>query len=384
MSPSPPAPSSSPAAPSGTVSHLSERELVARIRQHLAPAPDWLLIGIGDDAAVVEPPRNRVEVLSVDAIVEGIHFDRAFVPPEAIGHRALAVNLSDLAAMGAAPRLALLSMALPAALTIADFDAIAAGFAALAAQHSLHLVGGNLTRSPGPLMIDVTVVGTVKRRQALTRAGARPGDDLYVSGTIGGAAAGLSLLREVVSRKSSVTSQQSPVAGLSHQTDDGRLTTDDSRLKTDDLRLTTEDLRLTTAYLFPSPRLRVGLLMSRNRAAGACMDLSDGLADAAHQMADASGVGLTIDAALLPIDPAARAFFEARGRDAVLEALTGGDDYELLLAVRPRAHRRFAAAARHGDVPLTRVGRCTEARAVMLQSGAHEPRPLPQGYTHFR
>jgi len=377
-----------------TVACLSERELVARIRQQLAPAPDWLLLGIGDDAAVVEPLRNRVEVLSVDAIVEGIHFDRAFVPPEAIGHRALAVNLSDLAAMGAAPRLALLSMALPAALTIADFDAIAAGFAALAAQHSLHLVGGNLTRSPGPLMIDVTVVGTVKRRQALTRAGARPGDDLYVTGSIGSAAAGLGILRErvaVISRKSSVisqqspvTSQQSPVASLSHQTGDGRLTTDDLRLMTDDLRLTTDDLRLTTAYLRPSPRVRVGLLMSRNRAAGACMDLSDGLADAAHQMADASGVGLTIDAALLPIDPAARAFFEARGRDAVLEALTGGDDYELLLAVRPRAHRRFAAAARHGDVPLTRVGRCTEARAVMLQAGGHEPRPLPQGYSHFR
>jgi thiamine-monophosphate kinase len=114
------------------------------------------------------------------------------------------------------------------------------------------------------------------------------------------------------------------------------------------------------------------------------MDLSDGLADAAHQMAAASGVGLTIDAALLPIDPAARACFEARGLDPVLEALTGGDDYELLLAVRPRAHRRFAAAVRHGDVPVTRVGRCTEAGAIMLQSGPGEARPLPQGYSHFR
>jgi thiamine-monophosphate kinase len=363
-----------------TVGSLTERELVARIRQHLAPAPDWLLVGIGDDAAVVEPPRNRVEVLSVDAIVEGVHFARAFVPPDAIGHRALAVNLSDLAAMGAAPRLALLSMALPAALPLADFDAIAAGFAALAARHKLHLAGGNLTRSPGPLMIDVTVVGTVKRRQALTRSGARPGDDLYVTGSVGSAAAGLALLREraaVISHKSSVSSQQSSVASPSRQTDDGRL-------KTDDLRLTTDDLRLVTAYLLPSPRVRVGLLMSRNRAASACMDLSDGLADAAHQMADASGVGLTIDAAALPIDPAAREFFEARGKDAVTEALTGGDDYELLLAVRPRAHRRFAAAARHGDAPLTRVGRCTDARAVTLQLGADDSRPLPRGYSHFR
>src|SRR5262249_44186597 len=131
-----------------TVSELSERELVARIQQRLPAAPAWLLVGIGDDAAVVEPERNRVEVLTVDALVEGIHFDRSFTPPDAIGHRALAVNLSDLAAMGAAPRLALLSMALPASLAIADFDAIADGFAALALAHRVHVAGGNLTRSP--------------------------------------------------------------------------------------------------------------------------------------------------------------------------------------------------------------------------------------------
>src|SRR5207342_3416333 len=106
--------------PPATVADLTERELIARIRGQLPPAPGWMLVGIGDDAAVVEPERNRVEVLTVDALVEGIHFDRAFVPPDAIGHRALAVNLSDLAAMGAAPRLALLSMALPAALPLAD------------------------------------------------------------------------------------------------------------------------------------------------------------------------------------------------------------------------------------------------------------------------
>src|SRR5438045_8482741 len=145
-----------------TVADLSERELIGRIQSKLPPAPPWLLVGVGDDAAVVEPERNRVEVLSVDMLVDGVHFDRAFVPPDAIGHRALAVNLSDLAALGAAPRLALLSMALPAALPVADFDGIADGLAALAARHRLHLVGGNLTRSPGPLMIDVTLIGTVK------------------------------------------------------------------------------------------------------------------------------------------------------------------------------------------------------------------------------
>src|SRR3954469_4892298 len=174
-----------------TVSDIPERELVARIQQRLPAAPPWLLVGIGADAAVGEPERNRAEVLTVDALVEGVHFDRAFVPPDAIGHRALAVNLSDLAAMGAAPRLALLSFALPPSLPLADFDGIIAGLTTLAAEHRVHVAGGNLTRTSGPLVIDVTAIGTVKRRQALTRGGARAGDELYVSGTIGGAAAAL-------------------------------------------------------------------------------------------------------------------------------------------------------------------------------------------------
>src|SRR5438105_2210640 len=155
-----------------TVSDLTERDLIARIQQRLPPSPPWLLVGIGDDAAVVEPERNRVDVLTVDTVVEGVHFDRAFVPPDAIGHRAIAVNLSDLAAMGAAPRLALVAMALPSTLTLDDFDAIVSGMVGLASRHRLHIAGGNLTRSPHPLMIDVTVTGTVKRRRALTRSGA--------------------------------------------------------------------------------------------------------------------------------------------------------------------------------------------------------------------
>src|SRR5262249_46483757 len=182
-----------------TISEHSEHELIARIQARLPPAPRWLLVGIGDDAAVVEPERNRVEVLTVDALVEGVHFDRAFVPPEAVGHRALAVNLSDLAAMGAAPRHALVSLVLPPDLPLADFDGVVAGLAALAESHRLHVVGGNLTRTPGangPLIVDISVTGTVKPRQVLTRRGARPGDQLYVSGTIGSAAAGLRLLRE--------------------------------------------------------------------------------------------------------------------------------------------------------------------------------------------
>jgi thiamine-monophosphate kinase len=339
------------------ISDCSERELIARIQARLPPAPSWLLVGIGDDAAVVEPERNRAEVLTVDALVEGVHFDRAFVPPEAIGHRALAVNLSDLAAMGAAPRLALLSLALPPALPLVDFDGVVSGLASLAARHRVHVAGGNLTRSPGengPLMIDVTVTGTVKPRQVLRRSGARAGDELYVSGAIGSAAAGLGLLRE------------------------------DARLRTEDSGRASDHLRLVTAYLRPEPRVRLGLMLARNRAASACMDLSDGLSDAVYQIAEASGVGARIDAGALPIDACARDVLAARGLDPIAAAVTGGDDYELLIAVRPRARGRLAAARRHGGIPLTRIGVCTEDRAIVWRrDGTDEALPRG-GYSHFR
>ena len=344
------------------VADLSEAELVARIRERLAPAPPWLLVGIGDDAAVVEPERNRVEVFTVDALVDGVHFDRGVMPPDAIGHRALAVNLSDLAAMGAAPRLALLSLAMPAALPLADFDGIADGFAALARRHRLHLVGGNLTRTPGPLTIDVTLVGTVKRRQALRRDGARPGDELYVSGSIGAAAAGLGVLREVVARQASGV-------GPRDQPEEARLTPDEARLM--------------TAYSRPEPRIRLGTLLARNRAATACIDLSDGLADGVHRLAHESRIGITVDADALPIDGATRSAFERRGVDPVATAVSGGDDYELLFTVRPRTRHRLRASARHGGVPITRIGVCTEQRDVTLARSDGGAERMPAGYSHF-
>jgi thiamine-monophosphate kinase len=339
-----------------TVNDFTERQLIARIHQQLAPPPEWVIVGIGDDAAVVETERNRLEVLSVDALIEGVHFDRSFTPPAAIGHRALAVNLSDLAAMGASPRLALLSLALPRCFPLADFDGLVASLVALASRYGTTIVGGNLTRIDGPLVIDITVIGTVKRRQMLTRSGARAGDDLYVTGSIGGAAAGLQLLQATAGRP---PSEEEGHESACHAA-------------------------LINRYLYPEPRVRLGLLLGRNRAATACMDLSDGLADAVTQLAEASGVGAAIDASALPLDPGARRWFEARGRDAVIDSVTGGDDYELLIAVRPRLSRRLTAAQRHGGAPLTRIGACTAAAgSVVLREGGVE-RQMPPGYSHFR
>jgi thiamine-monophosphate kinase len=327
------------------VSELTERELVSRVHRRLPPSPPWLTVGIGDDAAVAETMRNRLEVLTVDAVIDGVHFDRRFCPPDAIGHRALAVNLSDLAAMGAEPRLALLSFALPPDLPVADFEGIVSGIAVLATAHRLTVAGGNLTRTPGPLAIDITALGTVKRRGVLPRSGAHPGDIVYLSGSVGAATAGLAML-------------QQSAAGA--------------------------DQSCVTRYLRPEPRVRTGLLLSRNRAPSACIDLSDGLADGLSRIAEASGVGMAIDADAVPIEPGARTWFERHQQDPRMAALDS-DDYELLFTVRPRLRGRLRAAMQHGGVPLTRIGVCTPDHGIALRtSDGRELTALPHGFSHFR
>jgi thiamine-monophosphate kinase len=331
-----------------TVADIGEHALIARITARLS-MPGWVVVGPGDDAAVLEPERGTLDVLTTDTLVDGVHFDSRFVPPDAIGHRALAANLSDLAAMGARPRALLLSFVLPDHLDITCLDGIVDGLLALAGRYRLPLVGGNITRTPGPLTIDITAVGSVHRRRILRRSGARPGDDVYVTGTVGSAAAGLISLRAVVT------------------------TPDDPDL-----------VDCQQRYLRPDPRLRAGHLLAAHHAATACMDLSDGLADAVRQVSTASGVGMRLDAALIPVAPRARDLLSAHGWDPVRAAVAGGDDYELLFTARPSARRRLQAVVRQlGDVPITRIGVVTRVADVVLDT-ASGPQDLPAGFEHFR
>lgn len=358
-----------------TVGALGERALIERIRARTPAPPDWVPVAIGDDAAVVVPERNALDVVTTDALVEGVHFDRSFVPPAAIGHRALAANLSDLAAMGARPRAAVLSLGLPDRLSVADFDAIVDGLLALASVHGVVLVGGNIARSPGPLFVDITLLGSAQRRRILRRAGARPGDVLYVSGVVGSAATGLEYCRAHPAEALRLVRLGDHRPGSLEQRREarGRSGTTDQGLES-----------AVDRFLYPDPRIRLGWMLARNRAARACVDLSDGLADAVHQVAAAGGVGAIVESGRVPIDPDVRRWFECNGRDPVAAAVTGGDDYELLFAMPARHQRLLEAVARRvGGLPLTRIGTVTREPRVVLRRDGHDE-PLPQGFTHFR
>jgi thiamine-monophosphate kinase len=317
----------------------SESELIERYFRGLGTARADVALGIGDDAALVEVPASAQLVLTTDALVEGVHFLPG-APAHSLGFRALAVNLSDLAAMGASPCWALLSLNLPSA-DDSWLQRFADGFGALARLHGVALVGGNLSR--GALSITVQLAGIVPRGQALQRSGAQQGDELYVSGSVGDAAAGLACLRGQLA---------APAAASQF---------------------------LRQRFEYPTPRVALGIAL--RGIASACIDISDGLHSDAQRLLQASGVGARIELADLPLSPALRA---AYGADAWRVALTGGEDYELCFsAPRARADAVVGAAVTAGS-PVARVGTLLGGSGIALQSGNSLIQFSPSGFDHFR
>ncbi|WP_157899184.1 thiamine-phosphate kinase [Luteitalea pratensis] len=361
---------------SATCAQVGEHALIRWIASAVGSASSAdVLLGIGDDAAVVVPRRNHVDVLTTDVQVDGVHFTRAFCGAADVGHRALHVNLSDVAAMGAQPRVALLSLGLPADLEARWVADLVTGLVTAARAARVQLVGGNISRAP-MLFVDVTVSGAAKPRHLLRRSGARPGDELYVSGTVGAAAAGLAWLQSAIGRAGS-PSRPSPQGAETDAAEPG-----DGRFGERALPSAIE--AALTRYRRPEARVSLGLQVGRNKAASACIDTSDGLADALRQLAGASGVGVRVDAAAVPVDPAVTELALRTNEDRDALAWSGGEDYELLFAVPRRARRRFLhASGRKGLPPVTRIGMCTrEADCLIVQADGRES-PLPGGFEHF-
>lgn len=311
-----------------------ELGLLARLLPTLPAGGRGVRLGPGDDCAVVASGGGAL-LLTIDALVEGVHFRRGWLTPGALGRRAFAVNASDLAAMGGAPLWCVVQIAAPRRTPTADLAAISRALAAAARRAGATLVGGNLSRA-AELSVTVALIGTAPPRP-VTRAGARPGDALYVTGRLGDAALGVRQLR-----------RDRGAAGPA-----------------------------VRRYRSPTPRLAAGALLARRRIASAMIDVSDGLLQDLGHLCAASGVGARVELARVPCSPAVR-------RAGVALALRGGEDYELLFSVPPRRAAALARAARGFGCALTRVGECTAGAGVrVIGARGRLPSSAAGGFDHF-
>jgi len=339
-------------ADSSTAGAPGELGLLRRIRERAGAAGGGLRLGIGDDCALLRPRRGEELAVTTDLSIDGRHFRVGWHPAESVGHRTLARGLSDLAAMGARPVAAFLSLGLPRELVqsararSAWSDGFLDGFLALAEAHRTPLAGGDLAESP-VAVADIVLVGAVARGTALLRSGARPGDLLYVTGSLGGAAAGLARLQELANGPGGTAGKP--------------------------LRIPKKLECVLAPHLYPQPRVAQGLWLARPGLATAALDLSDGLSTDLGHLCEESGVAAEVDAAALPLHAGA----------TLAQALHGGEDYELLFTAGPAARIPRAIAG----VPVMRIGRIVRARkgraqvALITAQGVKELKP--QGWEHF-
>jgi thiamine-monophosphate kinase len=328
----------------------------------LVPHPSTLIHGIGDDAAVFRTGAGRDTVVTADLLVEDIDFYRSLSKPADLGHKALAVSLSDVAAMGARPRFALVSLGVPQTTWQTDFlEDFYDGLLALAEAHGVLLVGGDVSRTPDRVVIDSIVLGEVAADRAVLRSGARPGDQLFVTGALGGAAAGLRLLEKSVAL--------SPDLKDDFPAEFGELSARQTR---------------------PMPRVEWGAFLCEEGLATAMIDLSDGLSSDLAHLCRESRVGAVLDWSQIPVHPALghdgaladNSFTHTVVADAHQLALHGGEDFELLFAVNPRDLLKLPREL--GGVPVTRIGEITEAAAgIKLQRHQHAEELKPGGFEHF-
>jgi len=323
------------------LSSLGEFGLIDRLRQRLGPPPPELVLGIGDDCAALQPPSGEQLLVTCDLLLEGVHFRRDWTDLRRLGRKCVAVNLSDIAAMGGTPRQLVLGLGLPGELALEEFDLFVEGFCAAAAEHGVAVIGGDTCRAQQFLTVAVTAFGSIAPEQLLRRSGARPGDLLLVSGTLGDSALALRQLQQG----------------------------------------TLPDPWLLERHLDPAPRVALGRELAACGAVTAMIDLSDGLlADLGHLLRQ-SGVGARVETARLPLsEPFAR--LTAETRDRLELALGGGEDYELLLSAAPEKLDQLEAAAQVAGVPLTVIGTILpQAEGLQLLDAAGER--LDQGRTGF-
>jgi thiamine-monophosphate kinase len=311
--------------------------------------------GIGDDAAVFHSAAGKETVITTDLLVEDIDFRRTSAPPFLLGHKALAVSLSDVAAMGARPRWSLISIGVPDDVWQTGFlDQFYEGLANLAKRYGVQLIGGDTSRTNESIVVDSIVIGECNVGRAVKRVGAEPGDQIFVTGSLGGAAAGLRLIE----RGAHLAEQNLP---------------DDDSQKIDHVLL---------RQLRPEPRVGWGIVLGEERLASSMIDVSDGLSSDLNHLCAASGVGALIESSLLPIDHRVVELCGRRALDPLQLALHGGEDFELLFTVRVGDVARLPR--RVDGVEITRIGEVTKAvDGVKISEGSRVWELNPGGWKHF-
>jgi thiamine-monophosphate kinase len=318
---------------------LRERELISSIRREFDAKAEGLVLGIGDDAAVIRGGK-KLNLLTTDLLVEGVHFIASLNPPRFLGRKSLNVNLSDIAAMGGTPRFALLGLALRKNLDTTWVRGFFGGIKEAAGEADVLLVGGDISAA-GKIAVSITVIGEAE--SYVPRSGARPGDWIYVSGFLGDAASGLRQLRK------GGRPGRGKAAG-----------------------------HLIRAFLDPPPQIALGRALARSRAASSMIDTSDGLSIDLRHLCEESGTGAEIELARLPLSPAIRALERYPQR----LALHGGEDYQLLFTVGPKKVREIERLSRR--FRISRIGRMTRRNDVLLVDAKGRKRPLEaKGYEHF-
>ncbi len=341
------------------ISAIGEFALIERIRRML-PRPHDALLGIGDDCAVLRPTVGRDLLLTTDLLVDGVDFTRQTITPFRLGRKAMGVNLSDIAAMGGLPRAALVTLAIPPDEEIEFVDELYRGLREEGARFAVEVIGGDLSAS-STLMISVTLVGEVEAGRAITRSGARPGEQIWVTGRLGAAAAGLIALK----------------AGFRLLDDQVETPFEASDSLREAIRQAIE------RHLCPIPRIREGRALAQAGVASAMIDLSDGLASDLAHLCRESGVSAKIREDQLPVDQAASAIAQHFGQDPLALALQGGEDFELLFT---SSWDPADIAAMFPDaVTVTAIGKVGEAgQECQIERQDGRAVALTGGYDHFR
>src|ERR1044072_5379108 len=328
----------------------SEFDFINSLRQRVGSSSQSIVTGIGDDAAVFRNNSGKETVISTDLLVEDIDFRRATTPPYLLGHKALAVSLSDLAAMGSRPLWSLISIGVPEDVWESDFiDRFYDGWLDLANRYGVQLIGGDTSRTNERLVIDSIAIGECLSGMDVKRNGASAGDQIFVTGSLGGAAAGLRLIER------------------------GANLGDEDVQKLDHVLL---------RQLRPEPRVGWGIVLGEERIAGAMIDLSDGLSSDLNHLCAASNVGALIDASLLPIDEHVVELCGRRALDPLQLALHGGEDFELLFTVKQEPVARLPR--RVDGVEIKRIGEVMSANyGVKISEGSRIWDLKPGGWKHF-